>query len=112
MKHCERKLWLSLPKRANEMRKQKIHDDVRIRAGLLTTESLEILETVCKGSIKGIKLPRSERCIDFYQDNQEYRIEMGEYLVEFSSPREGSYFQVWSKENFRKVFFDADPIPY
>ena len=47
----------------------------------LTPENIELVETICSGSIKGIRLDRSKQCIDFWYNNDEYRLEMGEWFI-------------------------------
>lgn len=91
------------------MRKQKFMGEVS--ASLLTDESLEILEKICGGQIKGTALPRSQRCIDFYHMDREYRIEMGQYYVEFRKD-DMVMKQVWTKEVKQAFLKDIDDVSY
>lgn len=91
------------------MRKKELKGD--IFAIKLTADNLEIVEKACKGSIKGIKLERKLRCIDFYADDEEHRIEMGQYYVEF---RNGSKVmkQVWTHDNVGAFLKDVDDVSF
>lgn len=54
---------------------------VVIEAHQLLPDNLEQLERWCKGSIKGTKLPRNERCIDIQTFEGEMRVHMFDWII-------------------------------
>jgi len=76
----------------------------------VTTESLDIAESFCLGSIKGISLPRKDRCIDFWSKNRdtEQRANIGDYIVRFFP----GIFEVYPAEMFHQLFKDTDDVCY
>lgn len=54
---------------------------VVIEAECLTHYNIERLEKWCGGSIKGIKLPPQNRCIDIQTLEGEMRANMGDYII-------------------------------
>lgn len=54
---------------------------VVIEAHKLTPDNIEFLEPWCGGSIKGIRFPVNERCIDIQTLEGEMRAEMGDYII-------------------------------
>lgn len=54
---------------------------VVIEAVQITPDNLESVEAWCRGSIKGTKLPREERCIDIQTLEGEMRADMGDWVI-------------------------------
>lgn len=54
---------------------------VVIEARQLVLENIMSLEQWCGGSIKGIKLPIEQRCIDINTLEGEMRAEMGDWII-------------------------------
>lgn len=54
---------------------------VVIEADQLTIHNLSKLEAWCGGSIKGLKLPIEERCIDIQTLEGEMRANMGDWII-------------------------------
>lgn len=91
------------------MRKKELIGNVF--AAKLTPETLSILEDRSLGSIKGIKLPINERCIDFYFNNQEHRIEMGQWYVEIRTDRDVMKM-VWPDAAAKSFLKDVDDATF
>ena len=72
-----------------------------VTAARLKPENLEAVESWCRGSIKGIKLPRNKRCVDIQTDEGEVRVEMGDWVV--YDPATNS-FQKLSETEFRQQY--------
>lgn len=54
---------------------------VVIMAMQLTVDNIHDVEAWCGGSIKGVKLPPAEQCIDIQTLEGEMRAEMGDYII-------------------------------
>lgn len=54
---------------------------VVIEAHQLTVDNMEFVEEWCGGSIKGIKLPVEDRCIDIQTLEGEMRAGIGDYVI-------------------------------
>ncbi len=54
---------------------------VVIDAEQLSEDNLEVLEQWCRGSIKGIAMPRSKRAIDIQTYEGEMRAEIGDWII-------------------------------
>ena len=54
---------------------------VVIEAHQLTVDNMEFVEAWCRGSIKGIKLPVEDRCIDIQTLEGEMRANIGDYVI-------------------------------
>lgn len=92
------------------MRRQELQ--ANIFAVRLTPETLGIIEKLCSGSIKGTKLPKEQRCIDFQDPFMgEIRIEMFSWLVQF---RKGTEVinQVWDDKRVKLFLKDIDDVAY
>lgn len=86
-----------------------IKDEI-VNAVMVTSETLEIAAEFCNGTIKGTKLPRDQRAIDFFcpYRQTEMRAENSDYIVKYSD----KIFDVMPKEMFRALFEDIDDTPY
>lgn len=80
----------------------------------LNRENFDIVEGLCNGSIRGIKLPIEDRIIQFYSENREHDIALTDWLVEFHvrDADRTVIRQVWSDKTFRAVFEDVDPAVF
>lgn len=54
---------------------------VVVEAHQLTIDNIGFVESWCGGSVKGIKLPVEERCIDIQTLEGEMRGNMGDYII-------------------------------
>jgi hypothetical protein len=54
---------------------------VVVEAHQLNVVNMEYLEEWCHGSIKGISLPKAERCIDIQTLEGEMRAEIDDYII-------------------------------
>lgn len=82
----------------------------KIHAVRVSTETLEIVADWCNGSIKGIKLPRSNREIEFWSAGRqsEMRAANGDYIVKLGP----NTFEVFPSGMFHAIFKDIDPITF
>lgn len=55
---------------------------VEIEARQLTPDNIKELEIWCKGSIKGIMLPREQQVIEIQTLEGEMRADMGDYIIQ------------------------------
>lgn len=81
-----------------------------IVAVMVSVESLELAEKFCSGSIKGTKLPRHERVVEFwskYRDTEQIA-EMGDFIVKLAD----NIFEVYPKDMFHKLFKDVDTTTF
>lgn len=94
------------------MRKKGLNADVY--AVQLNIDQLELVEKLCNGSIKGIKLQRKDRIINFYFSDQEHELGMTDWYVEYrlKDADRTVIKQVWPDKHFRAVFKDIDDAPY
>lgn len=94
------------------MRFKRVKTD--IRAIQLNRENFPIVEQLCNGSIRGIKLPINDRVVQFHDGEREHELCMTDWLVQFHvrDADRTIISQVWSDKAFRAVFQDIDPTPY
>lgn len=86
----------------------------KVFAVQLTVDQLELVEKICNGSIKGIKLPRKDRIIHFYFGDQEHELSMTDWYVEFrcADADRTVIKQVWPDKQFKAIFRDIDHVAY
>lgn len=52
-----------------------------VQAELVTAENIDSVAVWCNGSVKGVQLDASQRCIDFWSMGVEFRAEVGDYVT-------------------------------
>lgn len=97
---------------ADMMRYKRVKVD--IKAIQLNRENFPIVEQICNGQIRGIKLPIDKQVIKFNDGEYEHELAMTDWLVQFHvrDADRTVISQVWSNKAFRSVFEDIDPIPF
>jgi len=73
-----------------------------LKAIQLTEDNLEHVESLCKGSIKGTRLPRSERLIHFWDKirDTEAELNISDWLVEIAFEK----YKVFTNDEFNVLF--------
>lgn len=66
---------------------------------------LVMIAAWCNGSVKGVALPESERAIDFWSGGEEYRAEIGDWIVNI---RPKAFFKLTDREFHER--YEAWPI--
>lgn len=84
--------------------------NTEIEAIMISTETLEIAERWCNGSIKGTKLPRNERVVEFWCPYRETEMiaQQGDYIVKLAN----GAFDVYPRALFQYLFEDIDDTPF
>jgi hypothetical protein len=80
-----------------------VNNDITIHAMQLTEDNHDLISKYCNGSIRGTKLPPSERIVQFYFDDAEHEINVGDWLVLYFT-KKNVIRQVWKTEHFQTVF--------
>lgn len=90
-----------------------------IVATQLTIDNFELVERLCNGRIRGIKLPIEQQIVQFDSYSQhselgEQELKVGDWLVQFTAFNADRTVisQVWPDKAFRAVFEDIDPTPF
>lgn len=82
---------------------------VEVEARQLTTQNLVEIEAWCHGSIKGTKLPVGDRVVDFFNQGNEIRVGVGDWVIKSAD----GDFSVCSNLAFEKDYEQIDePISY
>lgn len=72
----------------------------------VTPETVDHIATWCNGSVKGVRLPANERCIDFItaEDGEETRAEIGDWVVKFADKKFTRFTDAFFKNVFLPLF--------
>lgn len=72
----------------------------------VTICNMDSVATWCRGSIKGVQLPMSLRCIDIQGPDGELRACLGDWIVCSDS----DVFMVHSNYTFRRLYVQEDTV--